>query len=92
MERRFSQFVDTQRLGWPGRLTDILHLREITDDTVLCARATMNRRIEDCGSSLVVQTAGHRITVPGFLRQCLDRMLDDTAYGEGPAGHVQRGR
>jgi hypothetical protein len=79
-DRRFRDFVDKQHTGWPGRFSDVLRLREMSGDTVLCARAAIVREIEDCGDSITVRFAAVRTTVPKFLRACLDRVLDNTPF------------
>ena len=81
--RRMRHIVDNQPRGWPGRLVDVLGVREITGDSVLCARPTIIRSIEDSGNSLDVHFAGNKITVPGFLRGCVDRMLGNTPFTVG---------
>jgi len=80
VERGRREFIDTQRSGWRGRFADTLRLQELTGDTVLCSRYEILRRIEDHGDSLEVQFAGNRTTVPTFLKDCLDRVLNDAPF------------
>ncbi|HVW87092.1 MAG TPA: cupin domain-containing protein, partial [Bryobacteraceae bacterium] len=80
LERRFADLVKNQRQGWRGRFSDIVHLDEITPDTVLCARPEILSRVTSDGKSLFFEFADSRITVPVFLKSCLDRIASGEPF------------
>jgi ribosomal protein L16 Arg81 hydroxylase len=80
IERRFQSLLETQSKGWAGRFSDLSRIEEMTADTVVCARSGIVHAVEDDGKFLNVRFADSRISLPKFLKQCLDRILSDTPF------------
>jgi ribosomal protein L16 Arg81 hydroxylase len=80
IERRFRWLVEKQNKGWAGRFSDISRLDEITAETVVCARAGLLHEIDDDGKFLHVRFAGSEVSLPKFLKTCLERILSDAPF------------
>ncbi len=74
-ERRFHTLVADQIKGWPGRLSGLLALNQVTPETVVCAQAGILHVVTNNGKSIDIEFAGQKISVPAFMRSCLQTII-----------------
>jgi len=75
LERRRIESIRNQAPGWDGRLIDVLELRGMSLETVVCRRADLTVRTVTLGSSVAVHFAGRTLTVPLFLQPVVQKLL-----------------
>jgi ribosomal protein L16 Arg81 hydroxylase len=80
VERRFRALVNQESTGWPGRFLDLLRLQEMTPETVVCARTGIVRSVELVASSVNVNFAGVKLSVPAFLRPAVDQIVGEAPF------------
>jgi hypothetical protein len=72
LERRLQTSMKSQAQGWPGRFADIARLQEMALSTVVRLRPGIAFRVRQEGEFLEVDFASRRVTLPAFLRTCLE--------------------
>lgn len=77
---RFQSLLENQTQGWPGRLSDLRHVHDMTLETFVCMRPGILTDISDDRKFLKVSFAGKSVTIPGFLKGALDRILSGNTF------------
>jgi hypothetical protein len=80
MERRFHSLVEKQATGWPGRLSDLRHVHEMTPETVVCRRPGILTLVNNDGTFLNIDFAGKRVRIPAFLEEVQERIMSENAF------------
>jgi hypothetical protein len=80
MERRFHALVEKQAKGWPGRLSDLRLLHDVTQATVVCRRPGILTRVRNDGKFLSVDFAGKCVTIPVVLEGPLDTIMSGNTF------------
>jgi bifunctional lysine-specific demethylase and histidyl-hydroxylase NO66 len=83
LERRFRSLAESQRRGWPGRLSDLRHFRDMTPETVVCRRPGVLTVVTSEGKFLKVDFAGKSVSVPGFLEGAMGKIMGGDAFAIG---------
>jgi len=82
-ERRFQSLVENQPRGWPGRLSDLRLLPDMTPATVVRRRPGILAVVQGEGKFLTVEFSDKRIVVPHFLDAALGIIMAEEAFAIG---------
>jgi len=80
VKRRSQTLSENQGRGWPGRFADLLHLADISPKTIVRLRPGILFSIREQGESIEVRFAGRSISLPAFLRTCLERFTGESPF------------
>jgi len=80
LERRFQSLIANQSRGWPGRLSDLRSIQDITTETIVCRRPGILTDVKREGKFLSVGFAGKRVKVPDFLQRALDTIMSGNRF------------
>lgn len=80
LDRRFETLGKNQPQTWPGRFTDIIRMGDVSLKTIVRRRSGILFSVRDQELSVEVQFAGRNITIPAFLRECLEQITGETPF------------
>jgi hypothetical protein len=83
LDRRFHSLVENQVRGWPGRLSDMRGVQDMTIETIVCRRPGILTEIKAEGKFISVGLTGKRVIVPGFLQGAIAQIMGANAFAIG---------
>jgi ribosomal protein L16 Arg81 hydroxylase len=83
LDRRIEELGKNQERGWPGRFSDLVHLKDISLNTTVRRRTGILFTVRERSGFIDLNFASRSISVPSFLRACLDRVLGEAPFSIG---------
>lgn len=94
MQNRSANFVDGQLREREGLFADLLHLTDLTADSVVVRRTGLDAIIDRQQSEIKVRFGVHEVGVPSYLESSLSQILQPQpfAIGELPGMMTMQGK
>jgi hypothetical protein len=80
LERRLQTLGKNQGQGWPGRFEDLVHLGDISPKTIVRRRPGILFAVREQDGLVEVHFAGRSVSMPAFLRSCLEPITSETPF------------
>lgn len=76
----YANFVAEQRTDIRGRFTDLLGIEQITIDSQVCRRASLNYSVERNEQWITIRFEGEELILPLFLEAALVKMFEEKPF------------